>query len=88
MVLPPAQKSEETPTDTGTFVYGGVTYDKKTGKVVLYPKSMEDRCMLVCLNNTKTEDDCSDCCVEKIPISDPGCLNFCITSCQDYYSKD
>lgn len=68
-----------------TYEYGGVAYYKKSGKVASYPKSMENRCMLVCLNDTKNEEECSDCCVEKIPASDDGCLSFCIASCQDYY---
>jgi hypothetical protein len=75
----PGEKPEE------TYEYGGVTYYKKSGKVASYPKSMESRCMLVCLNDTKNEEECSDCCVDKIPANDPGCLNFCITSCGDYY---
>lgn len=68
-----------------TYEYGGVTYDKKTGKILSYPKSMEARCMLPCVSDTNNADDCADCCVDKIPANDDGCMNFCITFCQDYY---
>jgi hypothetical protein len=73
------------PKDDNTYDYGGVTYDKKTGKVVSYPKSMEARCMLPCVTGNTNADDCADCCTDKIPASDDGCMNFCITFCEDYY---
>jgi hypothetical protein len=74
------------PVNPDTHEYGGVTYDNNTGKIVSYPKEMEARCMLACVNDTyKNEDECSDCCVEKISASDSGCLTFCIQSCHEYH---
>jgi hypothetical protein len=80
-----AAKPKAAEEEKKTYEYGGVTYDKQSGRVKSYPKSMEARCMLPCLNNTTNEDDCEDCCLDNIPANDDGCINFCIASCQDYF---
>jgi hypothetical protein len=88
----PSQGAKEADAGTSTdqpqetYQHGGVTYDKKSGKIVSHDQSMDKRCVVDCLNNTKNEEDCSDCCVEKIPASDPDCLGLCISNCEDYYS--